>query len=201
LINLDRVAREIKEVGLYNLILQDVEHILKKTNPTLEEIKELLTTNTQLLEDYKQLNVEYNLSNIHIKKLPLNSLKGECKEIAKRINENLEILKEIEKFTLEFTKSSVLVMIFSIEFFVLFSVQYFIVLLSLKEYQWLIYGIFLSSVLVAWWYANKEKKKFQKESSRFHNLYKETQKMLAKLENMGCIRKEELLIESNENHI
>jgi len=106
--------------------------------------------------------VEYNISNIHIRDIDINSIKDEkCIAEAKEVNKKLNLLREIEKYTLDFEHSSTLVIIFSIEFFVLFSVQYFIVLLDLKEWQWWIYGLFLSSVTVAWLYANRERKKLR----------------------------------------
>ena len=164
MIYLDRVALEIKSVGLYNLILQDVEKILNKKNPTKDEILETIKSNPKILEDYKQTNTEYNISNIHIRNIDVSKLKGSCRDIAQKVNSKLDHLREIEKYTLDFEQSSTLVIIFSIEFFVLFSVQYFIVLLDLKEWQLLIYGIFASSVLFAWIYANRERKKYKENS-------------------------------------
>ena len=202
MIHLERVANEIKEVGLYNLILQDVEAILKKRKPTQQEILEVLKSNPEILEEYKQTNVEYNISNIHIRDIDINALKDEeCKEKAKEVNKKLKLLREIEKYTLDFEHSSTLVIIFSVEFFVLFSVQYFIVLLDLKEWQWWIYGLFLSSVVVAWIYAKREKKKFEENSKLFEKEYRVVQKMLAELEEKGCIRKDDLIIRECEEHV
>ncbi len=57
MIDLKRVALEIKSIGLYDLVLQDVQKIAGKSRVDEDEI----------LEDYKQINVEYNLSNIHLR--------------------------------------------------------------------------------------------------------------------------------------
>jgi hypothetical protein len=202
LIHLERVAEEIKEVGLYNLILQDVEAILDKRNPTTTEILNILKSNPEILEEYKQTNVEYNISNIHIRDIDINSIKDEkCIAEAKEVNRKLNLLREIEKYTLDFEHSSTLVIIFSIEFFVLFSVQYFIVLLDLKEWQWWIYGLFLSSVAVAWLYANRERKKFEKNSKLFEDEYRVVQGMLKELEERGCIKKDDLIIKECDEHV
>ena len=201
MIYLNRVAREIKGVGFYDPLLQDVKEKLNKDNPSVEEIEELLIKDEEFLKEYKELNLEYNLSNIHLKDIDIDSLEDRCKEKALRVNENLNKLKEIEKYTLDFSRSSFLVIIFSIEFFVLFSVQYFIVLLSLKDYQFLIYGLFLSSVVIAWWYAKKEKRKYERESSRYEILYNETLKILDELEESKCMQKEELYIKDSDEHI
>ncbi len=199
--NLERVATEIRTVGLYDLILQDVQKLLGKSRPTTEEILQVLHDNPDILREYKQTNVEYNLSNIHLKEIPLENLEGECLEEAKRVNENLSTLKEIEKYTLDFAHSSTLVIIFSVEFFVLFSVQYFIVLLNLKAYQWYIYGLFALSIAVAWWYAKREQKRYARENARFERLYDETLEILQRLEEKGCIKKSDLWIMESDEHV
>ena len=201
MIYLKRVALEIKTVGLYDLILQDVERIAGKTKLTEDEILDILQKHPAILEAYKQLNVEYNLSNIHLKDIDLTNLKEECKEDAKKINKNLQHLREIEKYTLDFEQSSVLVIIFSIEFFVLFSVQYFIVLLSLKDWQWWIYTLFGMSILIAWQYARKEKKKYETNKKIFEEQYEETLKMIENLEERKCIKKSDLIIKECEDHV
>ena len=201
MVYLERVASEIKNIGLYDLILQDVQKILNKTSPTKDEILKVLKSHPDILEDYKQLNVEYNLSNIHLREIDTEGLSGECLDFAKEFNKNLKQLKELEPYTLDFEHSSTLVIIFSVEFFVLFSVQYFIVLLNLKKWQWWIYALFGMSVVVAWLYAKKEKKKFEINSKKFYRLYDETLEVLEKLESNGCIKKEELIIKSCDEHI
>lgn len=201
MIYLERVALEIKNVGLYNLILQDVEKIREKKHLTKDEILETIQTQPQILEDYKQTNTEYNISNIHIRDIESSKLEEKCKEKAQEINKKLNYLREIEKYTLDFEQSSTLVIIFSIEFFVLFSVQYFIVLLDLKEWQMLIYSLFASSVVIAWWYAKKERKKYEKNSAIYKKEYIETLKLIEKLENEGCIKKEDLIIKECDEHV
>jgi len=201
LIYLERVAKEIKDVGLYDLVLQDVQKIAGKSKLSEDEILEIIKNHPQILEDYKQINVEYNLSNIHVRDIKDNEVEQNCKKLAEKINKNLEYLREIEKYTLDFEQSSTLVIIFSIEFFVLFSVQYFIVLLDLKEWQLLIYGIFATSIAIAWWYAKREQKKYKENSEIFEEKYKETQKLLKELEEDGCLNKEKLIIKSCDEHI
>lgn len=199
--HLPRVALEIKTVGLYDLVFQDVQKILGKSRVSEEEILEVLHTHPQILEDYKQINVEYNLSNIHLRDIDLEKIDAKCKEKAQKVNENLQHLREIEKYTLDFEQSSTLVIIFSIEFFVLFSVQYFIVLLDLKEWQLWIYSFFALSIVVAWWYANKERKVYSLNNEIYEKKYEETLKMIAELENEGCLKKSDLIIAECEEHV
>jgi len=201
LINLDRVATEIKSVGLYDLVLQDVQRDAGKNRVNEDEIKEIMSKNPQILEDYMQTNVEYNLTNIHLKDIQIDDLKDEHKKKAQQINENFKELKELEKYTLDFEQSATLVIIFSIEFFVLFSVQYFIILLDLKEWQWWIYGLFASTVLYAWLYARKESKLFDKNNKIFQEKYKQTLKLLDELQKDKVIKKEDLLIGESDEHI
>ncbi len=180
LIDLKQVANEIKTIGLYDLILQDCQKILNKPILEEEEIFSLLQTEPKILENYKQTNVENNISNIHFENIVLDKLSLDTLSKAKQINQNLDILRDIEKYTLSFEESPTLVFIFSIEFFVLFSVQYFIVLLGLKEWQIEIYGAFLTSVLFAWIYAKKQQKKYELYSKEFDLLYDETKKLIVK---------------------
>ena len=201
MIHLARVANEIKTIGLYDLVLQDVQKIAGTTKVTEDQILEIMAKEPQILEDYEQINIEYNLSNIHIRDIDTSKIDEKCKKEAEEINSNLAHLREIEKYTLDFEQSSTLVIIFSIEFFVLFSVQYFIVLLDLKEWQILIYSIFASSIAVAWWYAKKEQKKYAENSKIFEEKYAKTVKMIDELEEKGCIKKSDLIITSCEEHV
>ncbi len=201
MIYLQRVATEIKTVGLYDLILQDVQKLAGKERVSDDEILGIMREHPQVLEDYKQTNVEYNLSNIHVKNIPLEPLEEACKQKAKQVNTNLNLLRDIEKYTLDFEQSSTLVIIFSIEFFVLFSVQYFIVLLDLKTWQWWIYGVFALSIVLAWRYAKKEKKKFEENSRIFEAKYIETLKLIEELEAEGCIKKSDLIISECDAHV
>ena len=199
--HLPRVALEIKSIGLYDLVLQDVQKIAGKSKVSEDEILEIIDKHPQILEDYKQINIEYNLSNIHLKNIAIDTVNDNCKEEAKKINENLEQLREIEKYTLDFEQSSTLVIIFSIEFFVLFSVQYFIVLLDLKEWQWWIYSLFASSILAAYLYAKKEQKKYATNSEIYYKKYDDTLKLISDLEEKACIKKEDLIIQECEEHV
>ncbi len=199
--NLQRVAKEIKEVGLYDLILQDVQKLANKKKLSIEEILHVMQENPQILEEYKQVNVEYNLSNIHIDKVETTNIDKEHHKKIDKINQNLKKIKEIEKYTLDFEHSSTLVIIFSIEFFVLFSVQYFIVLLDLKEWQLWIYGLFASSILWAWLYAKKQKKLYVTNSKIFYKLYDETKTLLDELENKSVIKRDEIYEDISEEHV
>jgi hypothetical protein len=201
LIHLQRVALEIKTVGLYDLILQDVLRVADKKRVNEDEILEIIKNNPQILEDYKQLNVEYNLSNIHLRDIDSSQIAQEYQKDVLEINKNLEKLREIEKYTLDFEQSSTLVIIFSLEFFILFSVQYFIVLLDLKEWQWWIYGVFASSVLFAWLYAQKEKKLYAKNSAIYEELYEKTLQKIERLEELGALKKADLIIQECEEHV
>jgi len=195
------MINEILHVGLYDLVLQDVQKFVGKEKPTKEELEEVLEKEPQILRDYMQTNVEYNLSNIHLKNIESADIEPSVKEEVERINSNLDTMRAIEKYTLDFEHSSTLVLIFSLEFFILFSVQYFIVLLDLGEWQWWIYAFFSLSILVAWWYAKKEQKKYQVNSAKYKALYDETLGLIEALEKEGHINKEALYIGESDEHI
>jgi hypothetical protein len=198
---MERVITEIQSVGLYDLVLQDVQKITGKEKPSREEVSEVLKTHPPVLRDYMQTNVEYNLSNIHLKDIDSEAVDEACRQRAKQINDNLALLREIEKYTLDFEQSSTLVLIFSVEFFVLFSVQYFIVLLNLKAWQWWIYGLFALSIVVAYWYAKKIQKRYKINKARYEKVYEETLALIESLEKEACLKKEDLYIEESDEHI
>ena len=114
------MINEILHVGLYDLVLQDVQKQVGKEKPTKEELEKALEEEPQILRDYMQTNVEYNLSNIHLNNIDIETLDASAREKAERINQNLDVMREIEKYTLDFEHSSTLVLIFSVEFFVFF---------------------------------------------------------------------------------
>lgn len=201
LLNKERMINEILNVGLYDLVLQDVQKIVDKEKPTAKELEEAIEKKPQILRDYMQTNVEYNLSNIHLKNIELESVDNSVKKRAKKINDNLDEMREIEKYTLDFEQSSTLVLIFSVEFFVLFSVQYIIVLLNLKEWQWWIYAFFSLSIVVAWWYAKKVEKEYQVNGAKYEALYAQTLKEIEALEQEGHLKKEALYISESDEHI
>jgi len=200
-IHLPRVANEIKTIGLYDLVLQDVQKFAGKSKVSEDEILEIMQQHPQILEDYKQINVEYNIGNIHLRDIETDTVNASCRAKAQEVNSKLAHLREMEKYTLDFEQSSTLVIIFSIEFFVLFSVQYFIVLLDLKAWQWWIYSLFASSVVIAWFYAKKERKKYAINAKRFEEEYIQTQQLISELEAEGCIQKDNLIIQTCEEHV
>lgn len=195
------MIHEILHVGLYDLVLQDIQKIAGKEKLSQEEVERVLKEKPQILRDYMQTNVEYNLSNIHLKNIDLDTIDPAAHKIAEKINHNLDTMREIEKYTLDFEQSSTLVIIFSIEFFVLFSAQYLIVLLDLKAWQWWIYAFFSLSIVAAWWYAKKMQKKYQINNEKYNKLYDETLRLIEGLEKKGYIRKKDLYIDESDEHI
>jgi len=75
------------------------------------------------------------------------------------------------------------------------------VLLDLKAWQWWIYGVFALSIVAAWIYAKKEQKKFEVNNQIFEEKYEKTLEMIAKLEEKGCMKKSDLIIEECEEHV
>ena len=73
--------------------------------------------------------------------------------------------------------------------------------LDLKAYQWYIYGFFALSILWAWLFAKKERKKYETNNARYEKLYEETLALIDTLEREGCVKKENLYIESSDEHI
>jgi ribosomal protein S16 len=175
MVDYKRAAEEINTIGLYDPVLQEALKIADKRALDREEIVYLLENNKELLESYKNLNLEYNISNIHIEDFEIDT---KSPEKLHKINQNLQFLRENEKYTINFEQSTTLITVMSIEFFVLFSVQYFIVLLDMKEWQLEIYALFAMSIVVAWFYTKKQKELYRLKKAEYEKKYIETQKLL-----------------------
>ncbi len=59
----------------------------------------------------------------------------------------------------------------------------------------LIYSVFASSIAIAWWYAKREQKKFERYNIIYEHEYRNALKLIAELEEMGCVKKSDLIIE------
>ena len=56
MINIKKVAHQLKYDGMYNTVLIEIEEELKNEEPTIEEIEELITKNEYYINEYKELN-------------------------------------------------------------------------------------------------------------------------------------------------
>lgn len=196
MIHIKRIASEIKTIGLYDAILQDALKLSNRNDLSEREIEHLLIEHPKLLESYKQINLDYNISNIHLRDIASEDLRmPEHRDVMERINRNLAVLRENEKYTIDFGQSSTLITIMSIEFFVLFSVQYFIVLLDMKAWQIEIYALFLLSIVVAWYYSQNQKKLYHAKKEAFETLYADTLSQIEHLETVGGLKKESLFMD------
>jgi len=194
LIDTTRAALEIKTIGLYDAILQEAQKIANKDNLSEKEIEHIFIDHPEILELYKQLNLDCNISNIHLEDICLEKFKNTVYENEiLEINKNLLFLRENEKYTIEFEQSTTIITVMSIEFFVLFSVQYFIVLLDMKEWQLQIYSLFALSIFVAFIYIKKQKMLFKAKKEEFEMLYDKTLAMIGRLEDDDVLNKGDLM--------
>lgn len=202
MVNIKRAALEIKTIGLYDGILQDILKKVGVDNMDERGIGHFLVDNPAVLAEYKMLNTEYNISNIHIKDVALakqhDTISARKIEL---LNSNLSFLRENEKYTLDFAQSSTLLTVMSIEFFVLFSAQYFIVLLDMKNWQLEIYTLFLASIAWAYWYSKKQKALYVRKKEEFETRYEEALLILSELEDGGVVKKDDLWISEYDGHI
>jgi hypothetical protein len=195
LIDTIRAALEIKTIGLYDAILQEAKKVANKDSLSEKEIEHIFIDHPEILELYKQLNLDCNISNIHLDDICLEKFKNTAYENeVLEINKNLLFLRENEKYTIDFEQSTTIITVMSIEFFVLFSVQYFIVLLDMKEWQLQIYSLFALSIFAAFIYAKKQKKIFKEKKEEFEMLYDETLSLIEYLESKNVLKKEELTV-------
>ncbi|MDD3467723.1 MAG: hypothetical protein PHE67_11285 [Campylobacterales bacterium] len=202
MINIKRVALEIKTIGLYDGILQDMLKASGVSSMNEKEIEHCLIDNPSFVDEYKAVNIQYNISNIHIKNIPLTPLLQEHElQRVVLLNKYLEFLRENEKYTIEFEQSTTLITVMSIEFFVLFSAQYFIVLMDMKNWQFEIYGLFLTSIVLAYMYSKKQKALYASKKIEFDIRYEKALVLLSELEDEEVIKKEDLWVLEDDVHI
>lgn len=202
MINIKRAALEIKNIGLYDGILQDMLKASGVSSMSEREIEHFLIDNPSFLDEYKAVNIQCNISNIHIKNIPLTPLlQDHGLQRVVLLNRYLEFLRENEKYTIDFEQSTTLITVMSVEFFVLFSAQYFIVLLDMKNWQFEIYGLFLTSIVLAYMYSKKQKALYASKKIEFDIGYEKALVLLSELEDEDIIKKEDLWVSEDKVHI
>ncbi len=173
MVNLDKVPKQIKTDGLFSYIYDD---ILKEANlKEIDEnqIREYLLKNPIYLDEYRRLNKDIEISNIHLKEFEILENDTEDSAIIKtEINQNADRLRGLEKFSLNSSDSAYPIWIGSLAVFGVFTIHNFFGLFTdvYSSFPALIYG---SYVLVIF-YAYRMYKKTIVNHNKKNRLYKET---------------------------
>ena len=94
MINIKKVAHQLKFDGMYNTIYIEAQEELKNEDPTVEEIEKLIIENEYYVGEYKELNRYGELSSVHAKVLIIDENEEEdiksLKKNSMKMSNNLE---------------------------------------------------------------------------------------------------------------
>lgn len=99
MINIKKVANDIKSDGKYDALYIEVQKRLGNDNPTVEEIEALVISDPYCVIEYKDLNRWGELSSVHIKDLKIATDDSQEVKFSKEmINKNADYLRHGEEY-------------------------------------------------------------------------------------------------------
>ena len=99
MINIKKVAKEIRSDGRYDALLDTVKEKLKDENPSIESIEKLISEDNSYIVEYKDLNRWGEISSVHIKKLEIKADDSkEAIDTKELINKDIDYLIIAEEF-------------------------------------------------------------------------------------------------------
>ncbi len=181
MINIKRVAHQLKFDGMYNTVYIEVQEKLKNEDPSVEEIEKLLEDDEYFIWEYKELNRYGELSSVHAKKLEIkDDESSEEKSFKTNLNENVQKLKNIEMFEVDSKNSAYSIWIGSAGVMVIFMMHNIIALFS--EYYTthgaLVYISYAGVLGLTYHYYKKAKNNHENQHVNYKVLHKETRAMI-----------------------
>ena len=179
MINIKKVAHQLKHDGMYNTILIEINEALKNEEPTIEEIEELIIKNDYYINEYKELNRYGELSSVHANKLVIDE-DDEHKEFKTKLNENVQQLKNLENFEVDSKNSAYSIWIGSAGVMVIFMAHNIVALFSelYHTHGGLVYTSFAIILGFTYWAYYKMKQNHEEQHERYKILHKETRAMI-----------------------
>ncbi|WP_457625447.1 hypothetical protein [Persephonella sp.] len=184
MLDLKKVAKQIKEEGLYTFIYNEMRETAGKGELSEEEVLRLLKEEPKFLQDYKILNTQSEISNIQIAQQEiLDTDPPECKKLKEQINKNREELIKLEPYENRPDSMLYAVWIGSVTIFLIFVIHNLIVLYTFwyENHPIPVYASYVAvSVLGYLYYRKRIKDHFSK-----HTLFKQIEKETKELINRG----------------
>lgn len=182
MINIKRVAHQIKYDGMYNTVYIEVQEKLNKEDPSLQEIEELLENNEYYIWEYKELNRYGELSSVHAKKLEIkDSDDSDAKNFKEELNKNTQTMRNLEMFEVDSKNSAYSIWIGSAGVMVIFMMHNIIALFSelYKTHGNLVYLSYAIVLGITYWLYKKAKLNHENQHSNYKVLHKNTRAMIA----------------------
>ncbi len=181
MVNIKRVAHQLKYDGMYNTVLIEIEEKLDKEDISVDEIEALLEKDEYFVWEYKELNRYGELSSVHAKKLEIKDDESSIiKEFKEKLNENVQKLKNIEMFEVDSKNSAYSIWIGSAGVMVIFMMHNIIALFS-ELYRTHGAWVYISYALVmalTYKMYRKAKDNHENQHVNYKVLHKETRQLI-----------------------
>lgn len=177
MINIKKVAYQIKFDGMYNTVLNEMEEELNNTDLTVKLIEEELNKNEYFIWEYKELNRYGELSSVHAQELEIKDTDDDkIKSFKAKLNENVQTLKNIENFEVDSKNSAYSIWIGSVGVMVIFMAHNIIALFSeyYTTHSGLVYTSFALILGATYWGYRKAKDNHESQHLRYKELHKNT---------------------------
>jgi membrane-bound ClpP family serine protease len=181
MINIKKVAHQLKFDGMYNTVYIEVQEELKSEDPSVEMIEELITSNEYYVNEYKELNRYGELSSVHAKELIIDENESdEIKTFKAALNDNVQQLRNLENFEVDSKNSAYSIWIGSAGVMIIFMAHNIVALFSelYHTHGGLVYGSFAIILGLTYWAYRKVKLNHEEQHKRYKLLHKETRAMI-----------------------
>ena len=181
MINIKKVAHQLKFDGMYNTIYIEVQEELKNEDPSVEMIEELITKNEYYINEYKELNRYGELSSVHAKELSIDENESqEVKTFKATLNENVQQLRNLENFEVDSKNSAYSIWIGSAGVMVIFMAHNIVALFSelYHTHTVLVYSSFAIILALTYWAYRRMKQNHEAQHRRYKILHQETRAMI-----------------------
>lgn len=180
-INIQKVAQQIKEESLYNTILFEIKEKYESMELSYENIKAVLEKDESLIQEYVLINRYSELSSIHAK--ALNVKPSDCEQIANvknTINKNVQELKNLENFSVDSKGSAYEIWIGSVGIMLIFMIHNVVALFTelYNTHTTIIYGTFTLIAIGTYYGYKKIKNNHEAKFEIYKNLYANTNKLI-----------------------
>ena len=183
MVDIKKVAYQLKFDGMYNTVYIEVQEKLQNDNPTLEEIENLLKKDDYYIWEYKELNRYGELSSVHAKNLDIkNNDKDEVKSLKELLNTKIQKLRNLEMFEVNSKNSAYSIWIGSVGVMVIFMAHNIIALFSelYTTHGGLVYSFYLSILGLTYWAYKKAKRNHEDQYAKYKVLLSDTRVIIAK---------------------
>ncbi len=181
MVNIKKVANQIKFDGMYNTVYIEVQEELNNEDPSLEEIEHLITNKEYYVWEYKELNRYGELSSVHAKTLEIND--DDAKEINSfktKINEKVQSLRNLEMFEVDSKNSAYSIWIGSVGVMVIFMMHNIIALFSeyYTTHASVVYSSYALVLALTYWAYRKAKQNHENQHEKYKVLLSDTREMI-----------------------